>query len=1370
MKRIVCIITTLVMMVGLFASYSSMVDAAEATDFFFDYTDGYTPSDADKPYTNTNTKASYDASQKAIKITTAGKRADEANGQKIGQMLWLPETADTNVSIKDYPYFAVKIKVASSEVKEPTSHYSARVNYSGSFGTILQPLEGYDSYTVGKWVLYICDGHTVLNHSTYYGDGRWLGNIFRVTENTALADGKVHDLAWVQWAGAFSSVEEAQEMFDKTTAPQDNIDGASDYFFDYSKDAAVYPSYNEWIEKPYNTAEGNAALTYDDKSSALQVSTKNGYTTKGPIGGLHFWSGEAAADTVSTAEYPYFALKVKMDKNDAVPTNTALVRAENGRYVEMTTVSVCDEHPDRKNRYAWTPFEDDWQLMIFSANNQPSVETWNGVSLSFIDPEYETDNSLWDGTPEPIAHIAWAGAFATIDAAKAYFEETTATISSVAIDKGNTFFNFSLPLASEFYHDYDPLYLHPIGNSQLAYDATENAYKISTVDAANTATIGGVQLQMDSSRAWLADAVSDYPVVAVKIKLARKDLGTMPAAVGLFGDGVGELLCDYPDSTNTTDWQLLVYDTRRKSGEWEGLQLNGLTTNTAVLKSGNSVDLAWIQWAATFASVADAEAYFDKTNGQGSAIGGGTAAIRTRLNAGDAQGLRFYHTLKTKIVGDKEMVVHYGTPLQVLSVSVLTATKDTLEAVGKTPNDLKVNLVGQVAKVVNTPVTSCHSREQNGDMVTYSFAATVADVDQQDKATDICARTHLLCQTADGTQVDVYGPVQTTNVKEMYEVIGNEKFDTVVDDWMSGRSPYMLWDIENSASLNKINRHANSTYQYVNLDGTSAVLVSPTADGVKEGGTIGFSPSTPVSVKQFPVVAMRVKLKNPNMPFGRLYWRTQESERMYTVVQDFGSRINWMQHAGNAGLEYEATDEWQIVYADMSQVHNPYLIGKWTGLMCNLLPIFGTDVTTDDGVYVDWMGAFGSVEDVYAFAGEPYTPPAEAPALTQKEQFAKDTAWQINNELSSEMTKLPVETALINGYDPKVDTYSFQHHPTLAYFKGKWYAGYSNGVKDEDCPGQKMVFSTSTDFVNWTDPQDIVPIGSAAHRTTNELAEMKDLNAKGIVSTQVIGGFSVVGDTLCFYYTVGEFYPESFDANGNFRGYDAAKYRMQRQYGIFSTDGVTWSAPKAVSSLDRYSTFQQSPYGSKKFYSICGFRIHYANTDALNPRTKIASAVMSDAQIASSRARCPGSLTETSYYQSPDGVLHLMCRSETGYIWSATSTDEGKSWSEFYPTNFVSASTMFTHITLPDGRIAWVGSPYYDVRWPLALYVSEDGYNFDKAYILQDKVYEMQQDGWAKGGPFAYPQLEIQGDYLYVMYTKQKEVVEICRVKLSDIG
>ena len=1373
MKRSIAMVSVLVMLVSLLTSYMPSASAAGASGFFFDYTYGYTQTDANKPNPNTNTRVSYDSTQEALKITTAGKRADEANGQKIGQMIWLPENKNTNVSIEDYPYFAIKIKTADIAVTEVSMQMSARSGYSSSFGSILQPLEGYDSYEVGKWVLYICDGNSVLNNSSYYGDGRWYGNLISITNNKDLADGKVHDLAWVQWAGVFASVEDAQAMFDQTTPPQDNIDGASDFFFEYSTGADIYPAYNVWIESPYNTAEGNSALAHDAAAQALSVSTKDGYKAKDAIGKLHFWPGEEVADTISTDDYPYFAIKVKMIKNDAVPTSSAQIRADNGTLLTVKTVSARDEHPTQKHGYAWTPFEDEWQLMIFSAKSQPSVAYWNGFSVSLIDHTYEADASLWDGKAEEIAHVAWAGAFASIADAQKHFDNTTATTSSVAVDKGNTAFHFALPLESEFYHDYDPNGIRPIGNSQMTYDVAENAYKISTVDSANVANIGGLSLQIDSNRGTYADptrnSVKAYPVVAVKIKLARKDLGAMPTALGAFDNGFGEVCWQYRDTANTSDWQLLVYDTRRTNGQWNGLQINGLTANTNVLKQGETVDLGWIQWVATFASVQDAEAYFDKTSGNGDAVECSTAAIRTKLSADDTQGLRFYQTLKTKLVGDKETVLYNGKAVQVLSVSVLTAPLNALTAVGKTADDLNADLVGKLSKVTETAVTSCFSRDQNGDRITYRFAATCDTVSQQDKATDICARTRLRCQTEDGTMVDVYGKVQITNVKEMYGVVDNARFDSATKAWMAGYSPSMFLDIQDASSLNKINKHANSSYQYKVVDGVSSVLVSPLSDGVMEGGTIGWSASPHVSVEQFPVVAMRVKLKNPNVDFGRFYWRTEESERMYYVVQDYGSRINWMQAIGDFKMTYQPTDDWQIIYVDMSEVHNPYFIGKWTAMMCNMLPIYGTDITTDDGVYIDWMGGFGSVEDLYAFAGEPCPEQTPEQPLPESEQFAKDNAWAINNTLSSEMTKIPTETVVINGYDPKVDIYSFQHHPSLTYFKGKWYAGYSNGIKDEDCPGQKMVYSTSTDFYNWTEPQDIVPIGSTLYRTTNELPEMAELNAKGVVSTQVIGGFSTVGDTLCFYYSVCEFYPESFDKNGNFRGYDVSKFRIQRQYGIFSTDGVTWSAPMAVSSINRYSTFQQSPYGSKKYYSICGFRIHYSSTDALNPRTRIPSSVMSNDQIVASRERCPGSLTETSYYQGPDGVLHLMCRSDTGYIWSATSTDEGLSWSEFYPTNFVSASTMFTHIMLPDGRIAWVGSPYYDVRWPLTLYISEDGYNFDTAYILQDEVYEMQQDGWAKGGAFAYPQLAVRDGYLYVMYTKQKEVVEICRVKLSDI-
>lgn len=73
-------------------------------------------------------------------------------------------------------------------------------------------------------------------------------------------------------------------------------------------------------------------------------------------------------------------------------------------------------------------------------------------------------------------------------------------------------------------------------------------------------------------------------------------------------------------------------------------------------------------------------------------------------------------------------------------------------------------------------------------------------------------------------------------------------------------------------------------------------------------------------------------------------------------------------------------------------------------------------------------------------------------------------------------------------------------------------------------------------------------------------------------------------------------------------------------------------------------------------------------------------------------------------------------------------------------------------------------------RTPLSIFVSEDGYNFDKQYIIRDETdYTMQQDGLYKGGAFAYPEAIIQGDYLYVLYSKEKEVMEITRIAIQDI-
>jgi len=89
---------------------------------------------------------------------------------------------------------------------------------------------------------------------------------------------------------------------------------------------------------------------------------------------------------------------------------------------------------------------------------------------------------------------------------------------------------------------------------------------------------------------------------------------------------------------------------------------------------------------------------------------------------------------------------------------------------------------------------------------------------------------------------------------------------------------------------------------------------------------------------------------------------------------------------------------------------------------------------------------------------------------------------------------------------------------------------------------------------------------------------------------------------------------------------------------------------------------------------------------------------------------------------------------------------------------------------LPDGRYYYVGTPVWNNgRFPLALCLSDDGYTFDKMYVIRDEVYELKIPGWAKGGQYGYPEVLIRGEYMYITYSRVKEIMEVARIKLADI-
>lgn len=363
--------------------------------------------------------------------------------------------------------------------------------------------------------------------------------------------------------------------------------------------------------------------------------------------------------------------------------------------------------------------------------------------------------------------------------------------------------------------------------------------------------------------------------------------------------------------------------------------------------------------------------------------------------------------------------------------------------------------------------------------------------------------------------------------------------------------------------------------------------------------------------------------------------------------------------------------------------------------------------------------------------------------ITPKEDI-RVAAQKVNNRLISEKTKIKSDKFIVSDFDA---TWAFSHQPAFAYFKGKFYAGWSRGYKDEDAPGQQVVVSSSADCKTWSTPKVVGDPADGA------------FGKNRCQSSQ----FIVTADKLYYYYTEAEFGPNMFDNKGNFVVGPNHSLLDCVSMMTYTTDGVNWSEPIAMPGNANESP-RQSLTG--RWFAGAG-RVLIQSDDP----TKLGwpGYGLTAAQEEDAIRRGALLLTECSWYQTDDYVIHMMLRSNSRYIWMSNSYDNGKTWTDAYPTKFTTDDTMANFGRLPDGRFYFVGSTSTNVRYPLDLYVSEDGVNFNKGYILRDEKYAMQQEGWAKGGQYAYPEVLIQGNYMYIFYSKQKEVMELTRVALSDI-
>ena len=370
-------------------------------------------------------------------------------------------------------------------------------------------------------------------------------------------------------------------------------------------------------------------------------------------------------------------------------------------------------------------------------------------------------------------------------------------------------------------------------------------------------------------------------------------------------------------------------------------------------------------------------------------------------------------------------------------------------------------------------------------------------------------------------------------------------------------------------------------------------------------------------------------------------------------------------------------------------------------------------------------------------------------ATVEEDSLSEDqqAILRINNYATTPPVKIESDKKILQPFD---EYWDYSHQPAIAIFKGRIYVTYDSGHDGEGNCGQRVMITSSSNYEDWTTPYPIVDRRRGYY--------------SDVVSYPI--GFHATEEQLVLYYYTSEYEPDALQGENKRPSTDGFKLWGHCYYKTTS-DGVNWSEEK---ELGYDGTMLASPMATSTGRLIMPASSICLYTDDKTGITGwIQSSFERDMSIWEYGGLETGGFSEASFYEY-DGYIYMFCRTGTQYLIGARSKDDGKTWSKPFLTSFSENASKFAFTKLSDGRIVYVGNPGLSGdRIPLMICISENGVDFDKQYILGDETYIIKKKAFAKGGHYAYPAICYDQDYLYVVYSKGKEVLEIARVKLSDL-
>jgi len=345
------------------------------------------------------------------------------------------------------------------------------------------------------------------------------------------------------------------------------------------------------------------------------------------------------------------------------------------------------------------------------------------------------------------------------------------------------------------------------------------------------------------------------------------------------------------------------------------------------------------------------------------------------------------------------------------------------------------------------------------------------------------------------------------------------------------------------------------------------------------------------------------------------------------------------------------------------------------------------------------------------------------------------------------------------------EQWNYAHHPCIAHFKGKLYVAYSNGHCWEDDCGQRIMLSIAEEFDEWSAPQIL-------------LDSQPGDPCEAVLIPQAL---YAAKEHLVLYFLSFEYTEESI-RDGHRRPGGVSRKNWKMNYMV-TEDGEHWSEPVAFDfhggnhTPMKLKSGRLLSGGSTTFsYSDEDDGIHGWKSSGIDEKYsehKQPGGVSGGGgfKVNNDNSR-PAGLCESSFIQTDDGVIHMLMRSGTDYLWCSDSFDDGETWGEPYRTKFTDNRTKFQFSRLPNGTFYYLGTPDPfppRTRHVLVLSLSDDGLDYRRHFILRDDQYKGMYIGLDKNGIYGYPTSIVHDGYLYVAYSICKESIQVLRIPCDTL-